>query len=162
MEYHLAERGAEFVLVGQDDASDQVDHRVLGIEPDGFIAVGQSTAEIVRVPESDCANEVDGWRIRIQADGGAGVTAIHIGRCEARIELDGGTGIADGAAIVNCIKVRQSTHAIGLGRLVIVRDGRGPERDRLVGDEHVSTLAPARVPSSATSQSQSPFSCSTR
>jgi hypothetical protein len=50
MENDFADRGPDLAVVGENQTSDQVDRRVLGVEADGFINFGQGASEVFELP----------------------------------------------------------------------------------------------------------------
>ena len=73
MEDQLAECWPELALVGEEYPSDQVDSRVLRVESDRLIAIGQGSGEVIRVPQDPRTKDVRGRRLGIQPDHGTGV-----------------------------------------------------------------------------------------
>jgi hypothetical protein len=46
MEDDFADRGQDLAVVGENQTSDEVDRRVLGVEADGFFNFGQGAGEV--------------------------------------------------------------------------------------------------------------------
>ena len=144
MEEHLAQASPKLTLVGEDDAPDQVDHRVLRIEPDRLIAIGQGAVEVVRVPQGQRASEERVRRPRIQANHGVGVlqfpggvplgspvlAAHQVRPCERRLEPDGLGGVGDRPVIVSppapALRPVDQEHPVGRVEpdgLIVIGDG---------------------------------------